>query len=290
MAEFRDGVWWSKDGLRLHYRAYDGPADRLPIVCLHGLTRNARDFEPVADRIAGSRPIYALEMRGRGESAYASDPMTYVPLTYVQDVEAFLASAGIDRYIAFGTSMGGIIAMLHAAARPERLAGALLNDIGPVIESAGLEKIRGYVGKGGQFPTWMHAARHLQAGFADTYPRWRIADWIAMAKRVCKLTPAGRIVFDYDMRIAEPLRVPGNEAGGDMWKAFGALGPVPATLVRGALSDILSAKTAAEMQRRKPDLDVVEVAGVGHAPVLDEPEAAAGIDRLLVRIDERTPG
>lgn len=285
-AEFKDGVWWSKDGLRLHYRVYDGPAEKPPIVCLHGLTRNARDWEPVADRLAGQWRIYVLEMRGRGESAYAQDPMSYVPLTYVQDVEAFLAAENIDRYIAFGTSMGGIITMLQAASRPERLAGVLLNDIGPVIEEAGIERIRGYVGKGGNFPTWLHAARHLQNGFGDVYPNWTLEQWLAMAKRLCKVQPSGRIGYDYDMRIAEPLSVPGGESGFDMWTAFAKLADVPALLVRGGNSEVLSAGTTAEMQRRKPDLDVATVPDTGHAPLLDEPEAEVAIDRLLARIDE----
>lgn len=283
MAEYSDGVWWSNDGLRLHYRLYDGPGEKAPIVCLHGLTRNARDWEPVVDRLAGTRRIYVLEMRGRGESAYAPDPMSYVPLTYVQDVEAVLTSEKIERYIAFGTSLGGIITMLQAATRPERLAGVLLNDIGPVIEEGGVERIRGYVGKGGNYPTWLHAARALQSGFGDVYPRWELTDWLAMAKRLCKVQPSGRIGYDYDMRIAEPFRVPGGESGFDMWTAFEGLKGVPTTLVRGGHSEILSAETAAEMKRCKPDLEIVTVPDVGHAPLLDEPEAEAAIDDLLER-------
>ncbi|QLC23873.1 alpha/beta hydrolase [Parasphingopyxis algicola] len=284
MADYSDGVWWSNDGLRLHYRAYDGPDDKPPILCLHGLTRNARDWEPVADRLAGDWPLHVLEMRGRGESAYATDPMTYVPLTYVQDVEAFLTSLNISRYVAFGTSLGGIITMLQAATNPERLAGVLLNDIGPVIEEEGVERIRGYVGKGGTFPTWLHAARTLRTGFGDVYPKWALADWLAMAKRLCKVQPSGRIGYDYDMRIAEPFRVPGGEAGFDMWTAFAGLNGVPTALVRGGHSEILSEATAQEMQRRKPDLAIATVPDVGHAPVLNEPEAEAAIDALLERV------
>lgn len=284
MADYENGLWWSNDGLRLHYRAYDGPDDRPPILCLHGLTRNARDWEPVADRLAGDWRLYVLEMRGRGESAYATDPMTYVPLTYVQDVEAFLASLNINRYVAFGTSLGGIVTMLMAATRPERLAGVLLNDIGPVIEEDGVERIRGYVGKGGNYPTWLHAARALRTGFGDIYPKWELDDWLAMAKRLCKVQPSGRIGYDYDMRIAEPFRVPGGEAGFDMWTAFAGLKNVPTTLVRGGHSEILSEATAREMQRRKPDLAVATVPDVGHAPVLNEPEAEAAIDALLERV------
>jgi pimeloyl-ACP methyl ester carboxylesterase len=284
VADYTDGVWWSNDGLPLHYRAYAGPSDRLPILCLHGLTRNARDWEPVADRLAGDRQLYCLEMRGRGESAYSSDPMTYVPLTYVQDVEAFLATLKINRYIVFGTSLGGIIAMLQAATRPERLAGVLINDIGPVIEAEGVERIRGYLGKGGNFPTWLHAARVLRSGFEDVYPRWELTDWLAMAKRLCKLQRSGRIGYDYDMRIAEPFRVPGGESGFDMWTAFAGLKDVPTVLIRGDHSEILSDATAQEMKRRKPDLEIVTVPDVGHAPLLNEPEAEAAIDKLLARV------
>ncbi len=284
MAEYSDGVWWSNDGLRLHYREYGSAGARPPIVCMHGLTRNARDWEPVVDRLAADWHVYSLEMRGRGESAYATDPMTYVPLTYVQDVEAFLTAQEIKRYIAFGTSLGGLITMLQAATHPERLAAALLNDVGPVIEDAGVERIRGYVGKGGNFPTWLHAARALRGGFGDVYPNWELDDWLAMAKRLCKAQPSGRIGYDYDMRIAEPFRVPGGEAGFDMWTAYDGLKDVPTLLIRGGHSEILSAETAAEMQRRNPSLELVTVPDVGHAPLLNEPEAEAGIDRLLERV------
>lgn len=289
MADYEDGYWWSGDGLRLHYRAYAGPDDKPPIVCLHGLTRNARDWEPVAERLAGDWRIYCLDMRGRGESAYADDAMTYVPLTYVQDVEAFAREKGIDRFVAFGTSLGGIVTMLLAGARPERLAGALLNDIGPDIDPAGLERIRGYVGKSAQYPTWVHAAHHLREGFRDAYPNWQIDDWLAFAKRLCKLQPSGRITFDYDMRIAEPFRLPGGAAGVDLWKAFAGLRDVPTLLVRGERSDILSAQTVEEMRRRKPDLGVASMPDTGHAPLLDEPAAVAAIDTLLSSV-ENPPG
>lgn len=284
MADYSDGVWWSNDGLRLHYRHYDGPDEKPPILCLHGLTRNARDWEPVTDRLAGDWRIYVLEMRGRGESAYATDPMTYNGLTYAQDVDAFLRDRKIERYISFGTSMGGIITMLMAGTRPELFTGVVLNDIGPVIEEGGVERIRGYVGKGGNYPTWLHVARALNAGFGDVYPKWQLDDWLAMAKRLCKVQPSGRIGYDYDMRIAEPFRVPGGESGFDMWTAFDGLKNVPTLLVRGGHSEILSEETAKEMARRKPDLAVATVPNVGHAPLLNEPEAEAAIDTLLERV------
>lgn len=284
MADYKDGFWWSNDGLRLHYRDYAGPSDRPPIFCFHGLTRNARDFDALASRLAGTWRLICPEMRGRADSAYAKDPMTYAPLTYLQDIERLLADLAVSRFVAFGTSLGGILTMLLAATRPERIAGALLNDIGPVIEQAGLERIKGYVGSGGSYPTWVHAARALGENNADIYPRYGLEDWLGMAKRLYRLTSGGRIVLDYDMRIAEPLRMPGGEAGVDLWPTLEALKDVPVLLVRGERSDLLSEATVRNMAARLSMAKIVTVPDVGHAPVLDEPEAAEGVDWLLQQI------
>lgn len=281
---FADGYWWSNDGLRLHYRDYGGGEGRPPLLCLPGLTRNARDFEPLAARLAPDWRVLALDFRGRGDSAYARDAMSYVPLTYEQDVIKLLAELGLERVVAIGTSLGGIVTMLLAATARVQLSGAVLNDVGPVIEAAGLARIRGYVGRGGSYPTWVHAARGLAAGNAQVYPRYRLADWIAMAKRLYRLSAEGRIVPDYDQKIAEPFRLPGGEAGIDLWPAFDALRRVPTLIVRGARSDLLAAATAAAMLARLDEGRLVEVPDVGHAPLLDEPEAAAAIDALLARI------
>ncbi len=286
LSGFSDGYWWSPDGLRLHYRDYAGGTDgRPPLLCLPGLTRNARDFEPLAARLAGEWRLICPDMRGRAESAQAKDAMSYVPLTYLQDVGRLLADLALTRFVAVGTSLGGIITMLIAATGPERLAGAVLNDIGPFIEPAGLERIRGYVGSGGTHPSWVHAARALQQANGDVYPRYGLEDWLAMAKRLYRLNASGRIVLDYDMRIAEPLRVAGGEAGVDMWPAMAAFRSVPTLIVRGELSDLLSEETAARMVREiGAQAELVTVPDVGHAPVLDEPQALAGIERLLARV------
>ena len=281
---YSDGYWWSKDGLRLHYRDYAGPADKPPILCFPGLTRNARDYEGLAGRLAGQWRVLCVEFRGRGESAYAKDSMTYVPLTYLQDVEALLAELGVVRFVAVGTSLGGIVTMLLAATGAERLAGVVLNDVGPELNPSGLARIRTYVGKPVWHPTWMHAARAVAEGNADVYPGYGIEDWLRMAKRLYRVNSSGRIVLDYDMKIAEPFRVPGNEAGPDMWPTLDALEDRPVLVVRGERSDILGAETAGKMLARLPRGELVTVPGVGHAPTLDEPEAAAGIDRLLRKI------
>ncbi len=289
MAIWTDGYWWSNDGLRLHYRDYVDPATaengRPPIICLPGLTRNARDFAEVAERLAGEWRVICPEMRGRGESAYAKDSLTYVPLTYVQDVSALIAELKLERVILFGTSLGGIMTMVLAAMRSVPIAGALLNDVGPDLGAAGLARIKSYVGKQANWPTWVHAARAIAVNNAHAFPDYDLEEWLAMAKRLCRLTRAGRIEFDYDMKIAEPLRLPGGEAGVDLWPAFDALRDIPTTLIRGEISELLSEETAAQMVERHPELDLVTVPRVGHAPVLTEPQSIAAIDRLLARIE-----
>ena len=278
---YTDSYWWSNDGLRLHYRDYPGRIDRPVIVCMPGLTRNARDFEAVAERLSPDWRVLALDLRGRGDSAYAKDIMTYVPLTYVQDVERLLADLKIDRFIAFGTSLGGLITMLLAATGHAKLAAALLNDIGPVIEPEGLNRIKSFVGRSTSWPTWLHAARALSEANGTIYPLYSLDDWLRMAKQLYKLTPAGRIVPDYDMSIAEPFRLPSNDTGFDLWPAFDALMDVPTVIVRGELSDLLSATTASAMASRLNKAKLVTVPSVGHVPTLDEPVAVAAIDELL---------
>ena len=289
MADYRDLFWWSADGIRLHARDYPGPAEAegaAPVLCMPGLTRNARDYDGLARRLAAGRRVIAVEFRGRGDSGYAKDPMTYVPLTYAQDVAALLDQEKIGRFAAIGTSLGGIVTMLLAGMLPGRIAGALLNDIGPEIEPAGLSRIRGYVGKSSTYPTWMHAARGVQEANEDVYPGWTIEQWLGMAKRLYRLNSAGRIVLDYDMKIAEPFRLPGGEAGPDMWRALAALAGVPALVVRGGRSDILSAATAGRMVAALPGAELLTLPQVGHAPTLDEAGVGEAIDRWLARTSE----
>lgn len=285
MAAWQDIYWWSNDGLRLHARDYPGAPGALPVLCLPGLTRNARDYDALATRLAGRRRVLAIDLRGRGESAYAKDPMSYVPLTYAQDIAGLMADQKIDRFVAVGTSLGGIVTMLLAGMLPGRIAGALLNDVGPEINPAGLARIRGYVGKSSVYPTWMHAARAVSEANADAYPDWRIEQWLAMAKRLYRLNTQGRIVLDYDLKIAEPFRVPGNEAGPDMWRALATLGHAPVLVVRGGRSDILTAAVAERMVAALPAGELVTLPGVGHAPTLAEPGVQGAIDRLLARAE-----
>ncbi len=279
MAAWVDGYWWSKDGLRLHYRDYAGAG--VPILCIPGLTRNARDFAAMAERLAGRHRLILLELRGRGESAPAKDPMTYVPPVYLEDVLLLIDHLELDRFILFGTSLGGLLSMLVAATVPQKVAGVLLNDIGPVIEKEGLGRIRAYVGRSASYPTWLHAAREIAETQRINYPDYTLEQWLDMAKRLCRLTSAGRIVHDYDMAIAEPFR--STQASGediDLWPMLEAMKPIPSLLIRGALSDILATKTAERMAEVLPKLERLDIPRIGHTPTLFEPESAAAIDQL----------
>ncbi len=282
--DWADHYWWSGDGVRLHARVYAGPEGKPPVLCMPGLARNARDFEALAPHVAQQRQTIAIEFRGRGDSAYAKDPMTYVPLTYVQDVIALLDDLGIDRFATIGTSLGGLVSMLLAATLPDRLVGAVLNDVGPELQTSGLDRIRDYIGAGGSQPTWIHAARAFAELNGAIYPHYDIHDWLRLTKRTHRLTPEGRIITDYDKQIAAPLRVTGGEAAFDMWPVYRALGSVPLLILRGELSDILARAAGEKMVAELPQARLVEVPGVGHAPTLDEPEAIAAIDAWLAEL------
>jgi pimeloyl-ACP methyl ester carboxylesterase len=284
-AAFFGREFTSDDGLTLHFRDYSGgDAGQPPILCIPGLTRNCRDFEPVADAFAGHWRVLCADLRGRGRSDYSRDSASYQPMRYVADSIELLDQLELDRVVAIGTSLGGIVTMLLALQAPERLAGVVLNDIGPEIEIAGMERIRGYVGQGRSFPTWMHAARGLREQAGAAHPDFEIGDWLKLAKRLMATGPGGRIAFDYDMKIAEPFQSAQGTAPFDMWPAFRALAGRPVLAIKGDLSDILSHQTLNRMAEALPELDVCVVPRTGHAPTLEEPVAIDAIRRLLARV------
>lgn len=289
---YSEKSWQSPDGLTLHFRDYPsqvpGTENRPPVLCLHGLTRNGRDFEHLALHLsaAGWR-VLTPDMRGRGNSDYATDSATYTVPTYVADVLALLEQEGIARFVSIGTSMGGIMTMMMATLAPERIAGVVLNDIGPVVESEGLDKIKTYIGQGRSFSTWMHAARALEEVHGESHPTFDTEDWLAMAKRGMTLCSNGRIAFDYDMKIADPILDADSDAAAvppDLWPAYEALAGRPVLLVRGDDSTLFSTDTFTEMKRRIPQATTVVVPDTGHAPTLDEPRTRAAIDALLAEI------
>lgn len=273
------------DGLRIHARDYAGPAAAATVVCLHGLSRNAADFEALAEHLRGRYRVLVVEQRGRGRSDRDPDPSRYEVGRYVQDTLGLLDALAIDKPVLVGTSMGGLMSMLMLAAAPERYRGAVLNDIGPVVEASGLARIAGYVGKGVPVADWNEAAAAVRASNGDAFPDYAEADWLAFARRLYRKRADGMLELDYDPAIAQPFNA--SEASAvppDLWAVFDAMGTTPLLVIRGAISDILSAETVEAMQRRRPDLEAVEIARVGHAPMLDEPESLAAIDGFLARV------
>jgi pimeloyl-ACP methyl ester carboxylesterase len=277
---FEDGYFTVTDGIRLHYRDYPGADDLPPLLCLHGLTRNARDFAHLAERHSPQFRVLVLEFRGRGDSEPDPQPGRYNPLTYAGDVIALLDHIGIDRAIFVATSLGGVVAMAVAAIAPQRIAGSIVNDVGPEFGKAGIDRIMTYLGRGLEFDSWDDAARAIASHQGPSFPNYGHADWVAMAKRNCR-ERNGRIVFDYDQAIAEPFRAGGSTPNVDLWQLFRALGAAPMLIVRGEISQLLSAETAARMRREVPAARFVEVPHTGHAPELDEPAAEAAIDSFL---------
>ena len=279
-ARFEDRYLTVKDGLKLHYRDYPGSSDRLPILCLHGLTRNSRDFEELAERYSPPFRVLALEFRGRADSDFDPQPMRYNPLTYAGDVIEFLDQLGIDQAIFVGTSLGGLVTMTIAAMQPQRIAATLLNDIGPDVDTSGIDRILSYVGKDVRFKDWDEAANTIASNYGASFDRYSHEDWVKIAKRNCREIDGG-IGFNYDMAIAEPFRSGGPAPQVDLWPLFQVLASKPLLVVRGAKSDLLTAETTVKMQAASPNVKVAVVDGVGHAPELNEPEAIEAIDAFL---------
>lgn len=279
--------WTSSDGLKLAYHEYPGSGDRPPLVCMHGLTRNSRDFEGFARRFAGRFRIIAPDFRGRGLSDRDPRPERYVPPTYAADMIELLDRLGIGQAIFVGTSLGGIVAMLIAATQRERIAGTILNDVGPELEASGLDRIRGYAGKPVRFENWDEAADYSRSIAGGAPAAYRHDDWMRVAKRLFT-EQGGSIVLDYDMGIANAFNPPEGEAqpAFDMWPLYRALGRAPLLIVRGERSDLLSPEAAMKMIAAAPGASLVTVPGVGHPPELTEPIAVAAIDAFLSRIEQ----
>ena len=273
---------WTSDELSLYARDYAGAegAALLPVIAIHGLTRNSADFGTVAPLIAATgRRVLALDVRGRGRSDRAADPMTYQPPVYAKDVLALLDQAGVGRAVFLGTSMGGLITMALTAMAPDRVAAAILNDIGPEVAPEGLARIASYTGQTVEIRSWDDAADYARRTNGAALPHYGPDDWLAFARRVFREGPDGVPVLDYDPDITVPMRAAGKDAlVPDLWPAFRTLAEGrKLLLVRGATSDLLSSDIAGRMREAAPEMKFVEVPGVGHAPMLDEPAARDAI-------------
>jgi pimeloyl-ACP methyl ester carboxylesterase len=271
------------DGPRVHYLDYGPRAETgATVLCLHGLTRNERDFEGLAPRIAnlGHRVIVPSQ-RGRGLSDPDPEVERYNPAVYVADVLALLDRLEVDRAVFVGTSMGGLMTMIAGAQAPDRLAAAVLNDVGPELDPVGLERIRGYAGAAKTAWSWDEAAALCREINGAAFPDEQgVSFWRTFARRIFRETAPGRITLDYDPEIARSVR-PNAGPPADLWPLFDALHTIPMLVVRGEISDVLMISTVDEMRRRKPDLTVASVPRVGHAPFMTEPAAWKALQTFL---------
>ncbi|MCF7980373.1 MAG: alpha/beta hydrolase [Pseudomonadales bacterium] len=287
MTEYQD-VWYpSEDGLTLYARDYEHPKASLNLLCMHGLTRNSADFEALCDHLHPRYRLVVVDQRGRGRSEY--DPVTsnYHPGTYVKDMFRLIEHLNLDNLVLIGTSLGGLMAMIMASLLPGKFKGVVLNDIGPVIEAEGISRIQGYVGKGLPVTNWDEAIAQARAINGAALIDYSEEDWWNFARKLYRENEEGVPVLNYDPAIAELMNNSQAKAvPPDLWFAFDALKNTPCLVVRGESSDILSKGCVEEMQRRKSDLQVVEIVNRGHAPMLDEPQALAAVDQFMQGVEK----
>jgi pimeloyl-ACP methyl ester carboxylesterase len=286
-ATTRDFFYESTDGLRLHCTLHAAQCSSgLPVLCLPGLTRNSRDFDVLAAHLSRQHEVLALDLRGRGGSAWDSNPTHYELPTYVRDAWTLLDLRGIDRFVVIGTSLGGLMGMRMAAMEPRRVTAVVLNDIGPEIDPTGLRRIASYVGQLPPVSNWREAIAQTKSVYGRALPGLTDEQWSDYARCGYRENDNGIPVPDMDPKIAEVFRRPPTGAA-DLWPQFSRLTTIPMLVIRGGLSDILSADTLDRMIREKANLSHVTVAERGHTPLLDEPPCLRAMADFLMRYGQR---
>ena len=284
-----DSFVTAQDGLRLHVRDHrPRGATALSVVCLPGLARSVADFDVLAPALASGNPprrVIAIDSRGRGQSDYDKNPANYNLAVELGDAVSVLTALEIVPAVFIGSSRGGLLTMLLAVTHPTAVAGAVLHDIGPVIEAKGLARIKSYVGKLPQPRDYADGAEILRRLFDSQFPKFTIEQWLSAARRTWR-RDGEALVPTYDVRLSRTLaEIDIERPLPAMWNEFDALKSRPVLLIRGANSDILSAETAAAMQARHPGMETVEVADQGHVPSLDDPALIARIAEFIARCD-----
>jgi pimeloyl-ACP methyl ester carboxylesterase len=289
---FREQFFSAEDGLRLYARLYgEGARGTLPLVCLSGLTRNSREFHPLACALScdGERPrrIVALDYRGRGRSEHDRDWRNYNVLREARDVVTALTVLGIERAVFIGSSRGALVIMTLAAIRPAAIAATILNDAGPVMEGSGLARIRSQLEHMPKPASFEEAVRLLRAAHGAAFPALGEEDWERMARAIYR-EENGKPVPDFDPALLKTLRAVDLSAPLPvLWPQFHGLSRVPMLAIRGEHSDILSAQTLEEMKARHPDMESITVEGQGHTPLLETAGLPARIDAFLGQVERR---
>lgn len=287
---YQEKYYTSHNGLKLYYRDYvnGGPkdgSDKTPLLCLHGLTRNAKDFDKFARHFAPDRRVISLDMRGRGKSAYDPNYKNYQIPVYGQDVLACLAQEGLDQVIAVGTSMGGLISMAIGAAKPNIFKAIILNDIGPEINPEGLKRIAGFVGNGITLPNWKLAIMGVKVLCGPLFPDYQADDWELFTRNSFREQDDGTIIADYDQAIGTAM---GEAADSvvpiDLWDLFKDIGHIPVMTLRGENSDILSEATLERMAQEHPQFTQLAVPGRAHTPDLNEDISLSEIRQFIDQV------
>lgn len=284
-ADFEDFFYTAQDGLRLHARLYGRERAALPVVCLPGLTRNARDFHELAlilsRQTATPRPVIAFDYRGRGESAWANDAKTYDAVTEAGDILAGLAALGVAHAAFIGTSRGGLILHVLAAMRPTVLKAVILNDMGPRLEVKGLAQIKTCLSAMPTPANWAEAVAATQSINAASFPALGDKDWERLT-RVIFREKEGRLAADFDPALIETVKaIDLAQPIPELWAQFDGFRDIPVMAIRGANSQLLSAATLDEMAARHPGLVAVTVEGQGHAPLLETAGLPAKIGAFM---------
>lgn len=271
----------TQDNLSLYVRDYGSVLDpRAPLLCLGGLTRNSKDFDGLAERYSrDGRRVICPDYRGRGRSDYDPDPFNYDPGTYLRDIHDLLSALNVHRVVVIGTSLGGILGMGMGAAMPGALAGVVLNDIGPEVETVGLDHIIRYIREDRPQENWDGAISVIKT----MLPNLTFQDegiWLKMAQNTFRECDDGKLRFDWDVDIVKPILAKSYEMP-DMWPIFRTLRNIPVLALRGAESDILSPDCFRRMQEFKPDMIAAEIPRCGHVPTLAEPESREALDGFL---------
>jgi pimeloyl-ACP methyl ester carboxylesterase len=273
----------SSDGLQLYCRDFASDKDGTPVLCLPGLTRNSRDFEDLANYLSGRRRVLTPDLRGRGLSEYDPEWRNYHPSTYVQDAWTLLDTLAIDKVIVIGTSLGGICAMAMSAQQKERVAGVILNDIGPEVNPAGAIRVRENAGRAKPVHSWGEAIEQFRRTYAHFFPGLSDVDWQKLVQRGYRENEQGVPELDVDLNVGKAARELKPKTG-DLWQMFDTLSDIPVVLLWGVLSDLLTADIVKKMRVRNRDLEVVPISNRGHVPLLNEPECRVAIDNLIDRV------
>lgn len=284
MTKARD-VWYeSHNGLQLYACDYCPSAPAATILCMPGLTRNGKDFEPVVELLANNYRVITVDLRGRGKSQWDPVSANYQPLSYVQDMFVLLDKLQLNEVVLLGTSLGGLMAMLMAAMHPEKITAMILNDIGPEINPEGLARIKSYVGKTQPADNWAEAMAQAQLLNQREFPDLSQQQWADFVRRLYREDSTGRPVLDYDPAISQPMTASKEAVAPALWDVFQQIADKPMLLIRGALSDILTKPIVDKVMHIKPDIDYCCLENRGHTPLLSEPEAQRAIEQFLLTL------